>query len=573
MLQPNIEKYISRAIAQAVESGLLPESLLSVPVDLQPSAANLEYDYTTTLCMRAAKIAGVDSYGIFHAMNESKGLDGLRELGLEFIWSQPGFLNVQVSTALLQQATCEFINGCVVVPAEQPANYSVEYVSVNPNGPITVAAARGAAIGDVLSRVLSTIGHSVTREYYINDGVNSEQMRLFSESVKHHVFTLLGVHYDMPDNGYKGEYVESIAKILVETHDDKHLKQADIGWYQSTSQQMMIDCQHQELSKFGVEFDMWVSEQSLIESGKVDITLQHLKDTQQSTKIDGATWLLTKKHGDAEDRVLVRSDGRLTYAASDISYHHDKYVRGNQVVIDLFGPDHHGYIPRLKAGISALGHDPESLNVVIFQTVRFIKDGQPVLMRKRDGNLYTLVDLINEVAQELGDSFETAKDVVRFFYLYVSANKHMDFDIGLAIKQAQDNPCFYVKYAHARCASILAKAQGTQLRCEHAIKDASLVLMNQANTQALTIYEKKLIVKCLSLNDEIHKCAKSLQVHQLAHFAVELSKAFHEFYEHCKVIQENNPEQTLIRLQIVELTKHTLNTVGDILGIHMPDSM
>lgn len=559
MLQSDIEKHIEHAIEQAVQAGLLHESLLKLPVDLQLSSANLDYDYTTTFCMRAAKIAGTDSYGVFHAISQAKGFAGLDEQGLTFIWSNPGFLNIKVDAALLQQETQKALGGTMVSHTDKPANYSVEYVSVNPNGPITVAAARGAAIGDVLSRVLGMIGHSVTREYYINDGVNSEQMRLFSESVKHHVFALLGESYDMPENGYKGEYVEEIAKTLVDTHDAEYLKHAETGWYQSTSQQMMVDCQKQELAKFGVQFDMWVSEQSLIESGKVGITLQHLKDNGQSAEVDGATWLLTKQHGDSDDRVLVRSDGRMTYAASDISYHHDKYVRGNQHVIDLFGPDHHGYIPRLKAGVAALGHDPDSLNVVIFQTVRFIKDGQPVLMRKRDGNLYTLVDLINEVAQELGSDFATAKDVVRFFYLYVSASKHMDFDIGLAVKQAQDNPCFYVKYAHARCASILAKAPEQCVEFDW--------------THKLTTQENKLIIKCLSLNDEVHKCAKTCSVHQLAHFAVELSKMFHDFYENCKVIQENEPEQTYARLQIVKLTKQTLSLVGNILGVAMPDSM
>lgn len=559
MLQLDIEKHIENAVKLAVQSGLLHESLLQVPIDLQLASSSLKYDYTTTLCMRAAKLAGTDSYGVFHAMNKSGGFEGLEEQGLDFVWSQPGFLNVNVNASLLQQAVKTALEGSVVAQVSKPANYSIEYVSVNPNGPITVAAARGAAIGDVLSRILSTVGHSTTREYYINDGVNSEQMRLFSESVKHHVYTMLGMSYDMPENGYKGEYVEEIAKTLVNTHDVEHLKHADNNWYQSISQQMMIDSQKHELAKFGVEFDMWVSEQALVESGKVAHTLQYLKDINQASEIDGATWLLTKQHGDSDDRVLVRSDGRMTYAASDISYHHDKYVRGNQYVIDLFGPDHHGYIPRLKAGVSALGHDPDTLKVVIFQTVRFIKDGQPVLMRKRDGNLYTLVDLINEIAQELKSDFSTAKDVVRFFYLYVSANKHMDFDIGLAVKQAHDNPCFYVKYAHARCASILTKAQAQGVEFDW--------------VHELTNPEKKLIVKCLSLNDEIHKCAETYSVHQLAHFAVELSKMFHEFYESCKVIQENEPGQTHARLQMVQLTKQTLSQIGDILGVSMPDNM
>jgi arginyl-tRNA synthetase len=559
MLQLDIEKHIEHAVEQTVIAGLLHDSLLSIPIDLQPSASNIEYDYTTTFCMRAAKISGTDSYGVFHAINQTKGFAGLEEQGLTFIWSKPGFLNVKVDTTLLQHATQSALGGETISSTKQPESYSVEYVSVNPNGPITVAAARGAAIGDVLSRVLTMIGHNVTREYYINDGVNSEQMRLFSESVKHHVFNLLGMSYDMPENGYKGEYVEGIASVLVSMYDAAHLINADTNWYQSTSQQMMIDNQKQELAQFGVEFDMWVSEQAMIESGKVGVTLQHLQDSGQSAKIDGATWLLTKQYGDSDDRVLVRSDGRMTYAASDISYHHDKYARGNQHVVDLFGPDHHGYIPRLKAGVAALGHNPESLNVVIFQAVRFIKEGQPVLMRKRDGNLYTLVDLINEVAQELGSDFDTAKDVVRFFYLYVSASKHMDFDIGLAVKQAQDNPCFYVKYAHARCASILAKAPSQHVEFDWNHK--------------LTIQENKLIVKCLSLNDEVHKCAETCSVHQLAHFAVELSKMFHEFYENCKVIQENEPEQTYARLQIVQLTKQTLSLVGGILGVSMPDSM
>ena len=550
-IKQRVESQIQKSIQNAVNQQILPEEVMLIPVDLQLSAHNQPYDYTTSFCMKAAKKSQKNSKDIFNILDNTGMLNTNGDITCTFC--EPGFLNIVVSSELMRQTSQTNTS----TPTGK--KYSVEFVSVNPNGPITVAAARGAAIGDVLANVLKEAGNEVTREYYINDSVNSEQMRLFAHSVKHHVCRMRGTHFDMPENGYKGDYVEDIAKQLLELNDEKQWETESIECYQSTVQAIMIEMQKQALKLFGTEFDLWVSEQELQCSGKVPTVIQELCLKEQAEYRDGALWLKSQQYGDTEDRVLIRADGRWTYAISDIAYHMNKYERGHDYIIDLFGPDHHGYIARLKAGVAALGKNPDTLDVLIFQAVRFVKDGQVVLMRKRDGNLYTLVDLINEVAEGMQSDFETAKDVVRFFYLYISANKHMDFDLDLAIKHANENPCIYLKYAHARCASILAKAPTID-----------------ANAQWMDVMdepEHKLIIKCLSIHDEIQKCADTHNVHQIAHYAIDVSKMFHEFYEKCRVIQEDNHEQTQSRLLIVQLVKNTLKYVGDILGVSMPEQM
>ncbi|MBS1722679.1 MAG: arginine--tRNA ligase [Armatimonadetes bacterium] len=559
MAHQSLSQAVTNAVAQAIQlavvDGELPTSVLDVPVDIKRPSQNVAGDYATTFCLQAAKTSGLSTSVIFEAL-----LPYLEQTGFftSAAFAQPGFINFELSPAAIDTYASYALHDNAPTMVEDPHTYNVEYVSVNPNGPITVAAARGAVIGDVLSRVLKTVGHDVTREYYVNDGVNSEQMRLFGKSVKHHAWTALEIPSSMPANGYQGAYVEAIAKAMVSKYGKDFLLEQDVAFFQSTAQAMMIAQQKSELAGFGVEFDVWSHEQELYESGKDIATLAKMKESGALVEKEGALWLNSSAFGDQENRVVLRSDGRPTYVAGDIAYHWDKYQRGHDRLIDLLGPDHHGYIPRLKAGVAAVGEDPDTLFVLIFQAVRFIKDGEAVLMRKRDGNLYTLSDLTEELAIELG-SAQAAKDVVRFFYLYMSANKHVDFDLSLAVKQAAENPCFYAQYAHARCCSVLTKAGEPEPGAQWALLS--------------TAQEKTLLFKCLELPAEITRVAEDYGVHRLAHYAVDTAKLYHAFYEHCKVILPDNPKLSNARKALVLLVKQTLASVLGILGVSAPETM
>lgn len=533
-----------------------------------------------------------------------------------------------------------------------PKRINVEFVSVNPNGPITVGSGRGAAFGSVLCNVLEAAGHSVHREYYVNDGVNSEQMRLFAESVRAHALGL-----PLPERGYMGDYVAEVAsKIPKEVLED-------IGSTQDASQALMLDRQRQDLGTFGVNFDTWFSEQSLHDSGAVSNCISELiakgaadeepirrkvklakgglvddveveqqagmvdeegelseasDDTSSLTNPSRTLWLRSTKFGDDMDRVLRRQDGRLTYIASDVAYHKDKFSRGSKPVdgkiepadklITVLGPDHHGYIGRLHAVVAALlergtpkssdsatsqplseveaklyrspeereacraalAESKERLEVVIFQIVRFVKDGKPVLMRKRDGNIYTLRDLMSEIGKTAApkespeEQIRIGRDVARFFYLMRSHDTHMDFDIDLATKQSDENPVFYCQYAHARICSVLRKASESGLEYDKDSVDLTLLIHPK---------ETALIKKICELPNEVQRCAEDYGVHRLTTFAVELARTYHHFYDACRVVNVEDPALSLARIALCKATKVALGAVFGLIGISSPEVM
>ncbi len=627
-----IRAYIADKIQDVVNSllsdGTLPRDDYSV-IEIEDTKNPEHGDYACNFAMKAAKKAGHQPRELAELIRE-RLVDEVEFSAIDI--AGPGFLNLKLEPAFVTSFIPKIVSGGTEglakgqVPVPQRIN--VEFVSVNPNGPITVGSARGAAFGDTLCRVLQAAGHTVHKEYYINDGVNSEQMRQFAASVQSYVEGL-----PFPEKGYKGDYVQEVAALVKPLLGQK--RGDDLTWYQQVSQDLMLQRQRTDLELFGVTFDTWFSEQSLHESGQVegliaDLTAKGVADDEPYRTLvktskggaidsverevqeandeegsgDGRTlWLRSTKFGDDMDRVLRRRDGRLTYISSDVAYHKDKFNRPVNAdrLITILGPDHHGYIGRLHAVLAALEMEPKSLEgepltpeeavlyaspaerdacrialekarkeleVIIFQIVRFVKEGQPAPMRKRDGNIYSLRDLIQEVGRSMNPTADEVEqnrigaDVTRYFYLMRSHDTHMDFDIDLATKQSDENPVFYVQYAHARIASIIRKA------AEQGLTPGT----NLAN-QLVDPRELALIRRIVDLPYEVERAATDYGVHRLATWAQELARAFHFFYDGCKVIQPNQPELSRARLALCEATQIGLRAVFGLIGISSPERM
>lgn len=651
MIRDALAAKIAHAVQSLHEAGKLPTANLGhieIADTKQPEHGN----YACNLAMIGAKAAGMNPRALGELLAGELASDS--DLSSVEV-AGPGFINLRLTPEFQSSFIAKISSTTSLHPQPNPATPSlrinVEFVSVNPNGPITIGSGRGAAYGSTLCNVLTAAGHTVHREYYINDGVNSEQMRLFAESVR---AALLGE--DTSNRSYKGDYVDAVAEQVREAGPASNWKEISVEQLQSDSQSFMLVAQRKALSAFGVEFDTWFSEQSLHDSGLVAEEVEALEatgvadaaphrfklklakggkiedveietqatDEEDTSKGEGSgdtLWLRSTKFGDDMDRVLRRRDGRLTYIASDVAYHKDKFNRPANAdkLITVLGPDHHGYIGRLTAVVAAMlkaeteGRDssdlsdtsipsvssvplsetdaklytsPEErdachaalaeaknkLEVQIFQLVRFLKDGKPAPMRKRDGNIYALIDLINEIGERMRpegtqeEKQQAGTDVARFFYLMRSHDTTFDFDLNLAETKSDENPVFYVQYAHARICSILAKA--TQ---ERGLQPAS---GTQASACRLEHpQELALLRKVCDLPVEISRCANDYGVHRLVTYCIELARAFHSFYNDCRVIDPENPEQTASRLRLCEVTQTALRASFDLLGVSAPEKM
>jgi len=612
-LRDALQHTIETAVAALVREGRLPAAVADAPVEISDTKSPEHGDYACNLAMVAAKRAGMNPRALGEALKEALSGEDERSPIAAVEVAGPGFLNLRLKPEAIAAYVPQVIEkgdafGQIENP--DPQRINVEFVSVNPNGPITIGSGRGAAFGSALCNVLQAAGNVVHREYYINDGVNSEQMRQFAVSVE-----ALSKGLPVPERGYKGEYVQDVADQVKASGIPED---ADVPWYQQASQDLMIERQRGDLDAFGVHFDTWFSEQSLHNQGIVADRIAHLKGTgvadeepyrtklklgkggvvEETTREEQVTdeddvagegttlWLRSTKFGDDMDRVLRRRDGRLTYIASDVSYHEDKLTRpeGATKMITILGPDHHGYIGRLTAVVAALLRGPEDspeanaaalatakekLEVVIYQLVRFLKDGKPAPMRKRDGNIYELRDLIDELGKSLNpdgtpdERRTTGRDVARFFYLMRSHDTTMDFDIDLATQQSDENPVFYAQYAHARICSVIRKASETQ---PSSVGEADYALLTHPRETAL-------VKKVLDLPWEVGRVAKDYGVHRLANYAVELARSYHHFYDACRVIQPEQPELTKARLALCEATAVALRAVFALLGVSAPERL
>lgn len=547
MIRSDLAQKVNHAVCEVQGKGELPENLPRADIT-EPRSAD-HGDYATSFALEASKVAGMPPRKIAELLAEQLEEDAFGSVEI----AGPGFLNFRLADSYLADwaRVASEAKSLARIQTAEPKKILIEFVSVNPNGPIHLGHGRGAAFGDSLARCLQAAGHCVTKEYYVNDGVNSLQMQLFGESVKAQYRRLLGLKYEVPEDGYKGESVEELAERILETSGKGHAED-DIGFWQSLSQDLMLETQRRDLARFGVTFDNWYSEQSLHDTGKVDAAIDELRATGVIYEQDGALFLKSTDYGDDRDRCVVRSNGKPTYIASDIAYHKDKFERGNDHLIDIFGPDHHGYVQRTFAAVESMGYKRDRLDILITQMVRFIKDGKPAPMRKRNGEYYRLSDLMDELGA----------DVVRFFYLMRSIDTHMDFDIDLAHEQNDKNPVFYAQYAHARICSLMSKAAAEGFTADAGKLDT---LVEQA--------ERELVKKIWDLPYNVERIASDYGVHRLTTYATELARQYHYFYDKCPVLKAPTREIAQARLALCEAAALALRETLDLLGVSAPQEM
>ncbi len=468
----------------------------------------------------------------------------------------PGFINFYLGDNWLTE-----VLDAIIAEKDQYGNNSdlagvnvqLEFVSANPVGPMNVVNARAAALGDTLGNLMSACGAKVWREYYVNDyGV---QVETLGRSIDARYRELLGQTVEFPEEGYRGEYIYDIARDFIAEKGDYYLQFSEperVKIFKDLGYTRILASQKEDLGNYGVHYDCWFSERSLHEQGAVTQIMKELEEKGLTFNQDGALWLRTTGYGDDKDRVLTTADGRTTYFTSDIAYHVNKFNRGFNLVIDIWGPDHHGYIPRMKAAMAALGFDPAQFEVLIAQQINLLKDGQPFKMSKRRGEFITMSDLLEEIGN----------DVARWFFLMRSPDSHLDFDMGLAKSQSNENPVFYVQYALARICSIFRQASSEQ--------------MDLAFGPELLQYwddeEKGLMEKAAHFPDLISETAIKREPHRLTGYLLELATMFHSYYNKRRFISDDIG-QTRARLALAKGLSFVLQRGLTLLGVSAPEKM
>lgn len=428
----------------------------------------------------------------------------------------------------------------------------VEFVSANPTGDLHLGHARGAAVGDSLCNVLSKAGYDVSREYYINDAGN--QINNLALSVEVRYFEALGLEKPMPEDGYRGEDIIAIGKRIAEEYGDRFVNEEEserLAFFREYGLKYELEKLRKDLENFRVPFDVWYSETSLYQNGKIDKALEAIREKGHVYEEDGATWFRSTTFGDDKDRVLIKKDGTYTYLLPDIAYHKDKLDRGFDKLINVWGADHHGYIPRMKAAIEALGYEKGTLEVEIIQLVHLYKNGEKMKMSKRTGKAVTMRDLIEEVGL----------DAVRYFFAMRSADTHMDFDLDLAVSTSNENPVYYAQYAHARICSMLRQGE------EQGLKPA--VDLDFSHIQSEKEYD--LLKTIGSFPEAVAEAAEKRIPHRVTNYIYDLASALHSFYNAEKVIDPENEEKSRARLALMKATQITLNNALQLIGVSAPE--
>lgn len=549
-----LQQQIKQALAAAVAKAGLVEEGTEVNVHLETPKDKANGDFATNVAMQLTKLAKKPPRAIAEAILENLETEGTEIEKIEI--AGPGFLNITVRK--------DFLAGVVKATFEQGENYGrsnagngekvqVEFVSANPTGDLHLGHARGASVGDSLCNVMDFAGYNVSREYYINDAGN--QINNLAYSLEARYKQALGMDAEMPEDGYHGPDIIEIAGKLKDEFGASILEKSDeerFKFFREHGLRLELAKLQNDLKNFRVEFDVWYSETSLYENGKIDVALNKLRANGHVFEEDGATWFRSTTFGDDKDRVLIKNDGSYTYLTPDIAYHEDKLQRGFDKLINIWGADHHGYIPRMKAAIEALGYDRGTLEVDIIQMVQLYKNGEKFKMSKRTGNAVTMRELVEEVGL----------DAVRYFFVKTAGDSHMDFDLDLAVSQSNENPVYYAQYAHARINSIL-RAAGEQGYA------ASLDNLN------LLVAEKEtdVLKKVGAFPQIVADAAKHRTPHRIANYIQELAATFHSFYGAEKVINADNKELTEARLALITAVKTTLANALRLIGVSAPESM
>jgi len=547
---------VKDAIADAaVAAGLaerdrLPEFVVEVPRE------KTHGDLATNAAMQLTRIAKRNPRQIAEAILEH--LDRSKASIVSAEIAGPGFINFRLDKSYLYPVIESVLaqkERYGSLRQEKPRRVNIEFVSANPTGSLHLGHARGAAVGDALANLLEFAGNEVTREYYINDAGN--QVANLAKSIEARYRQALGQEAEMPEDGYYGEDIVGFAKELAEQEGDKLLALPDEERFQKLRAyglEKELNKIKRDLDRFGVRFDIWYSETSLYEQGRVEAALEALKEQGYVYEQDGAVWLKTTAFGDDKDRVLVKNDGSYTYLTPDIAYHMDKYNRGYDELINIWGADHHGYIPRMKAAMVALGNDPGKLTVLIAQMVSLFQNGEKVKMSKRTGKAVTMEELMDEVGV----------DAIRYFFTMRSMDTHLDFDMDLAVSTSNENPVYYVQYAHARICSIFRQAEEQGIR---------LLPVSEAPLHRLTAeHEFELLRKMGELPGVIADAAANYAPYQVIRYLYEIASLFHSYYRAERVITED-AEQSQARLQLLAALRIVLANCLRLVGVSAPEKM
>lgn len=546
-LKQEIEKAVLRA--EIVDEKELPEVVLEVPRE------KAHGDFATNIAMQLTRIARRNPREI--ATKIVEGIDRQKGYIKDIQIAGPGFINFFIDRRFLTKVLIEIQQsketyGQTNVGKGKTVN--VEFVSANPTGNLHLGHARGAAVGDALSNLLEAAGYRVIREYYINDAGN--QMRMMALSIEARYLEALGRESQFPEDGYRGQEMIDIAKQIVNEQGERLLemdRDKRLEWIEEYGRKKLLEKIKQDLKRYRVEFDVWFSERSLYDSGAIKQTLEELKEKGYIYEQDGATWLRTTTFGDDKDRVLVKKDGTYTYFTPDIAYHRNKFHRDADQLINVWGADHHGYIPRMKAALSALGYNPDDLTVLVTQMVALYQGGELVKMSKRTGKAVTMEELMDEVGV----------DAARFFFIMRDPNSHLDFDMDLAVSQSNENPVYYVQYAHARICSVFRQAEDKGLKPSWEDEVLSKLELEQ---------ELDLLQKIAEFPEEIALAAQNYAPHRIIRYLLDLAALFHSYYNAHRVITDD-VKRSQARLALLAGIKQVVKNGLRLVGVEAPERM
>lgn len=549
-IKNSLSEAIRNAAKQAVADGVFPAGEIPAITLEVPPKKELG-DFATNFAMQSARVFRLPPHRIAEEIVRRLSLEELERAEI----AGPGFINVFLRAEVLYEELEQAIAagesyGTLMAKEREPI--MVEYVSANPTGPLHVGHGRGAAVGSALVNLLRVAGYPVRSEYYINDAGN--QIETLAASVNARYLELFGQPAELPENGYHGTDIIDTAKRIAEKDGDRYLALSEeerLKVFREVALKEKLAALREDLSRFNVRFDVWFSERTL-HPAKVTDAIAKLRENGTIYEKDGALWLRSTDYGDDKDRVVIRENGEPTYLAADIAYHRDKFERGFGTLVDIWGADHHGYVCRVKAAMKALGYDPEKLRILLLQMVSLYRGGEPVKMSKRTGESVTLAELIEEVGT----------DAARYFFVMRSLDSQLDFDLDLARKQSNENPVYYVQYAHARIASIFRQAEEIRLTVE---EDLDLTMLTDETEIALI----KLITE---YPDEVDKAAADYAPQRIAHFAHDLAGAFHSFYSKCRIMGVDKP-LAKARLALAGKTQQVIRHALGILGVSAPEKM
>ncbi len=555
MIKSNLKQIVREAAQRAHAEGHLPSDDFP-DVEIEEPKIETHGDFSTNLAMIMAKVQKMPPRKVAEILQPY-----LEEAAA---WIQktdiagPGFINFFIAPDAWGPVltTIHAANDRYGASAiGKGRKIQVEFVSSNPTGPLHVGHGRGAAVGDSVARILAFSGYDVQREYYIND--SGRQIRTLGLSVLLRYSALFGESIDFPETCYQGDYIIEMARALKDQQGDRLLSQSEDEAVTTCARYaagLIIEGIRQDLLDFGVSFDQWFSEQSLYDSGRVDASIATLREKKQVYEKDGALWFKSTDFGDEKDRVVVRNNGITTYFASDIAYHQEKFERGFDRVIDVWGADHHGYIPRMKAAVAASGVNPENFQVILVQLVNLLRGGAPVAMSTRAGEFVTLQDVVNEVGS----------DAARFLFLTRHYDSPLDFDLELAKQKSNDNPVYYVQYVHARIASICRKAE-IDLPVDAPLDPQALAVLTDPE-------DVQLIKQLNRYPDIIQTSARIMEPHRVTFYLMTLAGAFHSYYNRQRVLTDD-PITTKGRLYLVTAVQKVIRNGLALLGVSAPDHM